>query len=87
MLSILTLMIQNQKTDRAFLFGRHKKVAAPTIDKETISKKINEQVVAYLNSGGQIQKCTPFAYSDEERETLGVTHRKTINKMSEKFYK
>ena len=79
---------RNQKTDRAFLFGRqHKKQNNLVLDRRIVSQKINEQVVAYLNSGGQIQKCTPFAYSNEERETLGVTHRKTINKMSEKFYK
>ena len=78
---------RNQKTDRAFLFGRHKKQNDLVLDRRIVSQKINEQVVAYLNSGGQIQKCTPFAYSDEERETLGTTHRNTINKMSEKFYK
>ena len=78
---------RNQKTDRAFLFSRHNKVAAPTIDKESLSKKIEQQTIAYINSGGHIQKCTPFAYSDDEKETLGTTHRRTINNMSEKFYK
>jgi len=78
---------RNQMTDRAFLFNRHKKETTMVLDKRIVSAKIQEQVTAYLNSGGQIQRCTPFAYSNEEKEELGTTHRRTINNMSEKFYK
>jgi|TARA_R100001463_G_scaffold26324_3_gene61731 hypothetical protein len=78
---------RNQMTDRAFLFNRNKKGEEPVLDKELLSKKIEQQTIAYVNSGGHIQKCTPFAYSDDEKETLGTTHRRTINNMSEKFYK
>ena len=78
---------RNQMTNRAFLFNRHKKGEEPVLNKEELSKKIEQQTIAYVNSGGQIQKCTPFAYSNGEREALGTTHRRTINNMSEKFYK
>ena len=74
--------------DRTWLYkSRVIKADIVKENKDDIRKRLSKEVTAYINSGGQIQKCTPFAYSNEERETLGVTHRKTINKMSEKFYK
>ena len=33
-------------------------------NKEKLREKISKDVAAYVNSGGQIQKCTPCAYSD-----------------------
>ena len=38
-----------------------------TENKRELSKKLEVQIKAYVNSGGQIQKCTPCTYSDGQR--------------------
>tara|TARA_B100001750_G_C15035991_1_gene364219 strand:+ start:60 stop:323 length:264 start_codon:yes stop_codon:yes gene_type:complete len=79
---------RNQLTSKALLFGV-KKTKANVFDsiknKEELNEKINKQVVAYLNSGGTIQKCPAFAYSKSEIETLGPTHKRTISRLNKSY--
>jgi len=79
---------KNQLTSRALLFGVKKtKVNSfdSTENKKELSEKINKQIVAYLNSGGTIQKCPAFAYSKSEIETLGPTHKRTISRLNKSY--
>ena len=79
---------KNQLTSRELLFGFKKtKVNAfdTTKNKKELSEKINKQVVAYLNSGGTIQKCPAFSYSKSETETLGPTHKRTISRLNKTY--
>ena len=57
-------------TDRELLFYRNKykkNKTKFTENKRELSKKLEVQIKAYVNSGGQIQKCTPCTYSDGQR--------------------
>ena len=61
----LTKNQKNQRTSRAWLFNktrdstsRTKKVAKT---KKELSEQINKDVMAYINAGGQIQKCPSCA--------------------------
>ena len=57
-------------TDRELLFYRNKykkNKTKFTENKRELSKKLEVQIKAYVNSGGQIQKCTPCTYSDSQR--------------------
>ena len=33
-------------------------------DKEKLSEQVNKQTIAYINSGGQIQRCPPCTYGE-----------------------
>ena len=73
---------KNQMTDRQYLFGskatNKKKKNNIKLNKEELSNQINKQVVAYLNSGGKIQRCTPCTYSENEKEVIGPSHRSAM---------
>lgn len=78
----LTKNQKNQRTSRAWLFNktrdstsRTKKVAKT---KKELSEQINKDVMAYINAGGQIQKCPSCAYSPSEIEKLGDMHKRSI---------
>ena len=46
-------------------------------DKEKLSELINKQTIAYINSGGQIQRCPPCTYGDAA--TVTPTQKKKID--------
>lgn len=73
---------KNQMTDRQYLFGRKvtntEKKHNIKLTKAELSNKINNQVIAYLNSGGKIQRCTPCTYSENEKEVIGNSHRSAM---------
>ena len=56
------------------------------IKADIVRKRLSKEVTAYINSGGQIQHCTPCAYTESEKQTLGPSHKRTLSRMSEKFY-
>jgi len=77
----LTKNQKNQMTDRNWLFNRRRHNPKENLikeNKEELRQQINKQVMAYVNSGGQIQKCPPCSYSNGETEYLGRTHRRAF---------
>jgi len=50
-------------------------------DKSELDQEVKRQIVAYQNSGGVIQKCPAFSYSQGEIETLGSTHKRSLGLM------
>jgi len=70
---------KNLTSDRNFLFSRknHKKEEFVENKKE-LSKKLEIQIKAYVNSGGQIQKCTPCTYSDSQRIVMTSNQRNRV---------
>ena len=68
---------KNQTTNAQYLFNKNKKNKDQIIeDKKVLRERIAKQVTAYLNSGGQIQQCTPFTYSDSQRVDLTPNQRR-----------
>ena len=68
-------------TDRELLFYRNKykkNKTKFTENKRELSKKLEVQIKAYVNSGGQIQKCTPCTYSDGQRLVLTSNQRNRV---------
>ena len=47
-------------------------------NKRELSKKLEVQIKAYVNSGGQIQKCTPCTYSDGQRLVMTSSQRNRV---------
>jgi hypothetical protein len=73
--------------DRTWLYkSRVIKADIPKENKDDLRKRLGTEVTAYINSGGQIQHCTPCAYTESEKQTLGPSHKRTLSRMSEKFY-
>lgn len=70
---------KNLTSDRNFLFSRknHKKEEFVE-NKRELSKKLDVQIKAYVNSGGQIQKCTPCTYSDGQRIVMTSSQRNRV---------
>jgi len=53
--------------DKSWLYkSRIVKADIPKENKDDLRKRLGIEVTAYINSGGQIQHCTPFAYSVKE---------------------
>ena len=68
-------------TDRELLFYRNKynkNKTKFTENKRELSKKLEIQIKAYVNSGGQIQKCTPCTYSDGQRLVMTSNQRNRV---------
>ena len=68
-------------TDRELLFYRNKykkNKTKFTENKRELSKKLEVQIKAYVNSGGQIQKCTPCTYSDGQRIVMTSNQRNRV---------
>tara|TARA_X000001388_G_scaffold9663_1_gene5921 strand:+ start:146 stop:391 length:246 start_codon:yes stop_codon:yes gene_type:complete len=71
---------KNQTTNAQYLFNKNKKNKDQIIeDKKVLRERIAKQVTAYLNSGGQIQQCTPFTYSDSQRVDLTPNQRRSCS--------
>ena len=51
-------------------------------EKEMLRKEINKQTIAYINSGGQIQRCPPCTYGDKVE--LTASQKKKVNSLFEK---
>ena len=51
-------------------------------EKEKLREQINKQTIAYINSGGQIQKCPPC--SNGEVAALTPNQKKKVNNLFEK---
>ena len=51
-------------------------------EKEKLREQINKQTIAYINSGGQIQKCPPCSYG--EVAALTPNQKKKVNSLFEK---
>jgi len=51
-------------------------------EKEILRKEIDKQTVAYINSGGQIQRCPPCTYG--EKVELTANQKKKVNRLFEK---
>ena len=51
-------------------------------EKEKLREQINKQTIAYINSGGQIQKCPPCSYG--EVTALTPNQKKKVNNLFEK---
>ena len=68
-------------TDKELLFYRNKYKKDKTKfteNKRELSKKLEIQIKAYVNSGGQIQKCTPCTYSDGQRLVMTSNQRNRV---------
>ena len=50
--------------------------------KEKLRKQVNKQTIAYINSGGQIQRCPPCTYGDKVE--LTASQKKKVNSLFEK---
>jgi len=73
--------------DRTWLYkSRVIKADIVKENKDNLRERLSKEVTAYINSGGQIQHCTPCAYTESEKQTLGPSHKRTLSRMSEKFY-
>ena len=74
---------KNQTTNAQYLFNKNKnnKNNKDKIieDKKVLRERIAKQVTAYLNSGGQIQQCTPFTYSDSQKVDLTPNQRRSCS--------
>ena len=83
-MSGVTLMSAKQRhknltSDRNFLFSKRKHKKEEFVEnKRELSKKLEIQIKAYVNSGGQIQKCTPCTYSDGQRLVLTSNQRNRV---------
>ena len=83
-MSGVTLMSAKQRhknltSDRNFLFSRKKYKKEEFVEnKKELSKKLQVQIKAYVNSGGQIQKCTPCTYSDGQRIVMTSSQRNRV---------
>ena len=63
--------------DRTWLYkSRVIKADIVKENKDDIRKRLSKEVTAYINSGGQIQHCTPFEYS--VKEEASPRQKKTI---------
>ena len=69
---------KNQTTNAQYLFNKNNKDQIIE-DKKVLRERIAKQVTAYLNSGGQIQQCTPFTYSDSQRVDLTPNQRRSCS--------
>ena len=70
---------KNLTSDRNFLFSRKKHKKEEFVEnKRELSKKLEVQIKAYVNSGGQIQKCTPCTYSDGQRLVMTSSQRNRV---------
>lgn len=70
---------KNLTSDRNFLFSRKKHKKEEFVEnKKELSKKLEVQIKAYINSGGQIQKCTPCTYSDGQRLVMTSSQRNRV---------
>tara|TARA_R100000322_G_scaffold153744_1_gene112309 strand:+ start:24 stop:299 length:276 start_codon:yes stop_codon:yes gene_type:complete len=70
---------KNLTSDRNFLFSKRKhKKEEFAENKRELSKKLEVQIKAYVNSGGQIQKCTPCTYSDGQRLVMTSSQRNRV---------
>ena len=70
---------KNLTSDRNFLFSRKKHKKEEFVEnKRELSKKLDVQIKAYVNSGGQIQKCTPCTYSDGQRLVMTSSQRNRV---------
>ena len=70
---------KNLTSDRNFLFSRKKHKKEEFVEnKKELSKKLEVQIKAYVNSGGQIQKCTPCTYSDGQRLVMTSSQRNRV---------
>jgi len=68
-----TFSINNKKD-----YGRAKPIA--TLEsKEKTRNKIKQDIISYVNSGGQIQKCPAFAYSNKLK--LSAQDRQAMNSL------
>ena len=78
----MTLKQRHKKTtDRELLFYRNKYKKDKTKfieNKRELSKKLSVQIKAYINSGGQIQKCTPCTYTDSQRIVMSESQRNRV---------
>ena len=83
-MSGVTLMSAKQRhknltSDRNFLFSKRKHKKEEFVEnKRELSKKLEIQIKAYVNSGGQIQKCTPCTYSDGQRLVMTSNQRNRV---------
>ena len=58
--------------DKSWLYkSRIVKANIPKENKDDLRKRLDTEVTAYINSGGQIQQCTPctYAYVRTEKPT------------------
>ena len=51
-------------------------------EKEKLREQVNKQTIAYINSGGQIQRCPPCTYGDKVE--LTASQKKKVNSLFEK---
>ena len=51
-------------------------------EKEKLREQVNKQTIAYINSGGQIQRCPPCTYGD--KVNLTASQKKKVNSLFEK---
>ena len=50
-------------------------------EKEKLREQVNKQTIAYINSGGQIQRCPPCTYGD--KVNLTASQKKKVNSLFE----
>ena len=63
--------------DKTWLYkSRVIKADIPKENKDNLRERLSKEVTAYINSGGQIQHCTPFEYS--VKEEASPRQKKTI---------
>ena len=63
--------------DRTWLYkSRVIKADIVKENKDNLRERLSKEVTAYINSGGQIQHCTPFEYS--VKEEASPRQKKTI---------
>ena len=51
-------------------------------EKEKLREQVNKQTIAYINSGGQIQRCPHCTYGD--KVNLTASQKKKVNSLFEK---
>jgi|TARA_R100001530_G_C4302291_1_gene150807 hypothetical protein len=70
---------RRKKMDKTWLYeNRIVKADIPKENKDDLRKRIDTEVTAYINSGGQIQRCPPCTYS--KKVNLTVIQKKKVNR-------
>tara|TARA_B100000424_G_scaffold269252_1_gene265787 strand:- start:977 stop:1204 length:228 start_codon:yes stop_codon:yes gene_type:complete len=49
--------------------------------KDELRKQLQDDIIAYINSGGQIQKCPAFCYSKSSKLKLSAQDKAAMNSL------